>query len=106
MIYSNVKREIKTICKDNDVIKIKYKSSVDIFMLHLSYIVASVLTKNNVEQDKIVKITSEQITTQVCKGALEILEQLIEENISETTAIALSKSRKFDKKIKEKLINL
>ncbi len=102
MIFSNVKKVVKTISRDKDLIKEKYNSSVDIFMLHLSYIVTCIITENNVNQEKIQTLVAEDITPDVCNDALQLLIAVIE-NSPKANVITLSKSSKFDSAIKEKL---
>ena len=102
IIFSNVKKVVKTISRDKDLIKEKYNSSVDIFMLHLSYIIPCILTENNVNQEKIKTLTTEDITQDVCIKALELIITVINKNLN-VNVITLSKSSKFDLAIKEQL---
>ncbi|MDD2215694.1 MAG: AIPR family protein [Eubacteriales bacterium] len=102
MIFSNVKKVVKTISRDKDIIREKYNSSVDIFMLHLSYIVTCIITENNVNQEKIQTLVAEDITPDVCNDALQLLITVID-NSPKANVITLSKSSKFDLAIKENL---
>jgi hypothetical protein len=102
IIFSNVKKVIKTISRDKDLIKEKYNSSVDIFMLHLSYIIACILTKNDVTQEKIQTLTAEDVTQDICVKALELIITVID-RYHDVNVITLSKSVKFDLTIKGQL---
>lgn len=102
IIFSNVKKVIKTISRDKDSIKEKYNSSVDIFMLHLSYIIASILTENAVTQEKIQTLTTEDIAQDICVRALELIITVIDK-YHDVNVITLSKSVKFDLAIKKQL---